>query len=78
MMNTIDEERELIHGAEHIQPAEYCLCLPHYGPLVWQGMKELNGRAVHTHLHRFDEQLWEHRMRVLAEVNERIERRLQG
>ena len=62
----------------HIQGADYCLCLPQYGPLAWQGMKEINGRVMHTHIHRFDEQLWKNRMRRLAEVNERIERRLQG
>ena len=36
----------------HVQGATFCKCFEGYGPLVWQGVREINGVLMQTHVHR--------------------------
>src|SRR5690606_29381538 len=36
----------------HIQGASHCACRPNYGPLVWEGRRDINGHVMQTHIHR--------------------------
>lgn len=44
---------------DHIQGAPHCECLPEYGPLVWEGKRDINGTIMLTHIHRRDERWWD-------------------
>ena len=58
----IAKRRELLDAAtegpwvvgdrDHIQGASHCACLPEYGPLVWEGRRDINGAQMLTHIHR--------------------------
>ena len=61
----IAERRELLDAAtegawvvgdrDHIQGASHCACRPEYGPLVWEGRRDINGAQMLTHIHRAQE-----------------------
>lgn len=42
----------------HLQGASHCGCLPAQGPLVWEGVTNINGTRMKAHLHRRDEPWW--------------------
>lgn len=58
----IAQRRELLDAAtdgpwvvgdrDHIQGAAHCACRPEYGPLVWEGRRDINGVQMMTHIHR--------------------------
>src|SRR5690554_4371554 len=36
----------------HIQGASHCRCDESYGPLVWEGVRDINGTPMRGHIHR--------------------------
>ena len=58
----IAQRRELLADAtdapwvvgdrDHIQGASHCTCHSDYGPLVWEGRRDINGMQMMTHIHR--------------------------
>lgn len=45
----------VVGDRDHIQGASRCACRPEYGPLVWEGRRDINGVQMLTHIHRASE-----------------------
>lgn len=45
----------VVGDRDHIQGATHCTCRPEYGPLVWEGRRDINGVQMMTHIHRAHE-----------------------
>lgn len=45
----------VVGDRDHIQGASRCACRPEYGPLVWEGRRDINGVQMMTHIHRASE-----------------------
>ena len=43
----------------HIQGADLCECLPGYGDLMWEGVRDINGQKMPAHVHYRKEPWWE-------------------
>ena len=52
LLDAATEGAWVVGDRDHIQGAAHCTCLPEYGPLVWEGRRDINGVQMMTHIHR--------------------------
>ena len=55
LLDAATEGPWVVGDRDHIQGASRCACRPEYGPLVWEGRRDINGVQMMTHIHRASE-----------------------
>ena len=55
LLDAATEGPWVVGDRDHIQGASRCACRPEYGPLVWEGRRDINGVQIMTHIHRASE-----------------------
>lgn len=55
LLDAATEGEWVVGDRDHIQGASYCTCRPEYGPLVWEGRRDINGVQMMAHIHRAQE-----------------------
>ena len=55
LLDAATEGEWVVGDRDHIQGASHCTCRPEYGPLVWEGRRDINGVQMMAHIHRAQE-----------------------
>ena len=55
LLDAATEGAWVVGDRDHIHGASFCDCRPEYGPLVWEGRRNINGVEMLTHIHRAQE-----------------------